>query len=96
MSPRIAKFQWDDANLKHLLRHKVSREEVEQAFLDPFARLEDNVRRNGEVRFQMLGQTMEGRVLTVIFVIRNGEIRPVTAYSAKGRLLARYNAGRVR
>jgi uncharacterized DUF497 family protein len=44
----------------------------------------------------MMGETHEGRVLTVVFTIRGGEIRPITAYSAKGKLLARYNAGRVK
>jgi uncharacterized DUF497 family protein len=96
VSPRIARFQWDEANLAHIARHGITRAEVEQAFLDPSARVEGNAIREGEVRFQMLGETHAGRVLTVIFIIRGGEIRTVTAYPANGGLLARYNAGRLR
>jgi uncharacterized DUF497 family protein len=96
VSPRIARFQWDEANLAHITLHLVSRDEVEQAFLDDLARLEGSQIVNGEARNQMIGGTKDGRVLAVIFVIRRGEIRPVTAYTAKGRVLARYMAGRTK
>lgn len=96
MTPRIARFQWDVANLAHIARHSVTSVEVEEAFLDVFARTEGSLRRNGELRFRMLGETREGRVLVVVFSIRQGQIRTVTAHSAKGKLLAQYNAGRLR
>lgn len=96
VSPRIAKFQWDEANLAHIACHEMTRLDVEEAFLDPFALLEGNVSRKGEVRFRMLGQIADGRVISIVFVIRTGEIRAVTAHPVKGRRLLRYMAGRLR
>jgi len=70
--------------------------DVEQAFLDPFAMVEGNVYRKGEMRFRMMGQIADGRFISVVFVIRGGEIRTVTAHPVKGKRLAVYVAGRSR
>ena len=90
MTPRIARFEWDNANLGHIAKHLVAREEVEQAFLDPFSILDLYNNDRGERRYRMLAETSDGRVLIVIFAIRKQSIRTVTAFSAKSKLLAKY------
>jgi uncharacterized DUF497 family protein len=82
MTPR---FDWDDANMAHIARHDVVPGEVQEAFLDPFQVLKDSFYRRGELRYVMLGETPEGRILNVVFVTRGAAIRPVTAYTAKRR-----------
>lgn len=74
-------FDWDESNTEHLARHDVSREEAE-AFFD-FPRHEENQVVKGELRTWALGKTLNGRYLTLIYTIRNGRIRPITAHTAK-------------
>ena len=66
-------FDWDEANEDHILRHDVYPEEVEDVFAgNPF------IRRVGE-RYVAHGRDGSGRYLTVVFVVRKGMIRVVTA-----------------
>ena len=90
MTPRVARLQWDDANLGHIALHFVTRDEVEQAFFDTFSTLEHFDEVTGEKRYRMLAKAPDGPVLAIVFVIRQQSIRTVTAYSAKGKLLAKY------
>jgi uncharacterized DUF497 family protein len=72
-------FDWDDANLEHIEAHNVTQEEAEEALTDP-ARIGLPVyNTSGETRYGSLGRTESGRILAVIFTIRNGRVRVVTA-----------------
>ena len=82
MSPRIARFDWDAGNLGHIARHDVSSDEVQEAILDRFCMLESSEVRSGHLRYRATGETVAGRIVTVIFEIRDGSIRTVTAYTA--------------
>ena len=75
-------FDWDKDNIEHIARHGVEPYEVEEALLDPerIARNARNVR--GEVRRAVLGATEAGRILFVIYTIRNEKIRPVMSRDA--------------
>ena len=74
-------FQWDDANLpKVWKRHAVSAAECEQAFFNvPLMAAPDDKHSAKEPRFYMLGRTNMGRCLFVVFTIRGGLIRVVSA-----------------
>jgi uncharacterized protein len=83
VSARIVSFDWDETNVQHLARHGVMKEEVMEAFLDPYSDRGDTRWERGESRYTMIGETGSGRPLTVVFAIREGCIRPVTAYTPK-------------
>jgi len=72
-------FEWDAENRKHVARHRITPEEVEEAVLiEP---LEADVQQHeGEERVLCFGRTKSGRLLTVLYTERRGKIRVVTAY----------------
>jgi len=76
------RFEWDDANLEHIARHNVSREEAEQAMTnDP---MDDGYEvTKGEERWTMTGHTNRLRILKVVWTLRHGTVvRVVTAFDA--------------
>ena len=88
MGPKF-QFQWDDSNREHVLRHKVTTEEFEQAMSnDPmFIDLKDE---SGEDRWYALGPTNGMRMLFLVFTYRGSSIRPIAAWDAPKRLRDRY------
>jgi uncharacterized DUF497 family protein len=75
-------FEWDRANESHAARHRVTREEFEQAINnDPVLVAEYKIRR--EWRTHVVGITDRGRLLELVYTIRRGSIREVTAYPLK-------------
>ena len=75
-------FDWDDANArKSLHKHGVTQAEAEQVFAGDPLLAEDFGHSHAEVRFQALGETIEGRRLHVTFTLRgNGKkIRVISA-----------------
>lgn len=78
-------FDWDESNLRHLSRHRVSRREFEQAVSnDPI--LVDYSEEAGEERWRALGITDDLRVLLMIFTFRGQRVRPISAWGADKRL----------
>ncbi len=94
MSPRVVRFDWDEANIAHIARHDVTPPEVEVAIADPFCYLESSEKRQGQLRYRATGETADGRILTVVFEVRRGRVRPVTAYTAPKKKQAAYFARR--
>ncbi len=88
-APPRWEFDWDAANLRHLARHRVTREEFEQAMnLDPiFMDVGDEA---GEERWYALGPTSALRVLFLVFTLREGRVRPVTGWTASRKLREMY------
>lgn len=78
-------FQWDLGNLsKNLLKHKVFRTEIEEVFLSGTAfplGLQITPKAN-EQRLGVLGATLGGKLLQVVFTMRDGKIRPISARPA--------------
>jgi uncharacterized DUF497 family protein len=75
-------FDWDDGNArKSLHKHGVTQAEAEQVFAGDPLLAEDFGHSHAEVRFQALGETIEGRRLHVTFTLRsNGKkIRVISA-----------------
>ena len=94
MGDERPRFEWDRANRDHIARHGGRPEEAEQAILDPHAILLEIETSRGEERTKAVGITASGRLLVVVFALRVGAIRPITAYDAGTRLEALYFAYR--
>ncbi len=72
----ITEFEWDDDNIEHVARHHVSPDEVEAVAFDdePWVK-----RARGETRY-MLGYTVAGRYLFVVYILKGkGRARVITA-----------------
>jgi len=77
-------FDWDSANIAHVARHGVAPAEAEQVISGaalPLTRQE----REGEERYTELGQTLQGRLLIVVWAWRRDKIRVITAFPAAPR-----------
>jgi len=74
-------FDWDTENTKHLAAHKVTPAEFEQAMNNDPLDL-DYESTGNEERYRSIGLTNGARFLLVVWTVRNGKIRAVTAYPA--------------
>ena len=86
-------FDWDEANEEHIARHGVTPEEAEEAFFDVSRTRADVYSTETERRRGLLGRTEDGRLLFVIYTLRGGAIRVITARDASSqhrRLYARH------
>ena len=74
-------FEWDEGNAeKNWLQHRVTPSECEQVFFNqPLLAGEDRKHSIGENRFFALGQTGTGRLLFIVFTIREKLIRIISA-----------------
>lgn len=74
-------FQWDSANAdKSWHRHGVSRAECEEVFFNqPILLYEDVKHSHSELRNYVLGKTEASRKLFIVFTIREGLIRIISA-----------------
>lgn len=82
-------FEWDEGNLQHIIHDHPEREntvaEVESIFTDPYFKAvfdrPDPV--SQEPRYCGVGRGTTGKEKYVVFVVRNGKIRPITCHRAK-------------
>ena len=75
-------FDWDDGNARKNEKHGVSKQEVEQVFLNaPLIVAGDRKRSQQEPRFHALGRTDQDRRLHITFAERGNRtlIRPISA-----------------
>ena len=72
-------FEWDDYNLNHIARHGVSREEFEDTFRHPM--VEEVISSGREDRVTAMARTSLGRYLFLVYTMRTGHVRAVTAYT---------------
>ena len=79
---KITGFNWDDGNARKNEKHGVSLAEAEQVFFNaPLLLLEDGAHSQNEPRVHALGKTDEGRMLHIMFTLRQsgGLIRVISA-----------------
>jgi len=78
MSIQVAGFDWDDANLKKLAKHRVTQEEAEEIFyIAPW--IDEGAYEKGhEKRYRCLGITSQGRYLAAFFTLRRRLIRNIS------------------
>ena len=68
---RVNGLIWDDWNKKHIARHRVTIEEVEEVFLGTFRAVESHRK-----RIQISGSTRSGRKLTIILSPEDRNLTP--------------------
>jgi uncharacterized protein len=78
------RFEWDEGNQeKNLLKHRVNATECEEVFFDPHKRfVKETIRLAGERRerrYIMIGRTSEKRALYIVFTMRKGKVRVISA-----------------
>lgn len=75
-------FDWDDGNAEHILYdHDVTPDEAMEVFYnEPLPLLRHQV--GQEWRQRIVGITHGQRILTVVFTLRKGKVRVVTAFDA--------------
>jgi uncharacterized DUF497 family protein len=79
VSPEIEGFDWDAANVGHIMRHAVTPFEVEEVVDRPHITIPAKTVK-GETRWKLLGKTRVNRYLLVVFTVRRKLFRTVTAY----------------
>jgi uncharacterized DUF497 family protein len=87
---RAGDFEWDKCNEEHVRRHGVEPEEVEEAPTDPERKPLAAYNKGGERRRGVIGATEAGRILFVIYAVREGRVRPITANDATRTQKRRY------
>ena len=78
---QVIKFEWDQGNqAKNQKKHNVTVTEAEEIFFDDNKHeYPDPTHSAKEVRKIVVGSTREGRLLFVIYTIRNKKIRIISA-----------------
>lgn len=74
-------FEWDEGNRdKNREKHSVSVSEVEEVFFDPYKRAYPDPKHSlNEPRSIIVGKTKLGRLLFVVYTIRDKRIRVISA-----------------
>ena len=74
-------FEWDDANIEHLLKHSVVSDEVEESCVNkPY------IRKTAGGRYLVYGVTDDGRYLFIVGTNKGrGVFRTITARDMTGR-----------
>lgn len=73
-------FQWDRGNKDKNIKHGVTNKEIEDAFLDENRAVSpDHKHSYREQRFVLLGMTSDERLLYVVFALRQGVVRVISA-----------------
>jgi uncharacterized DUF497 family protein len=72
-------FDWDDGNTAKCAKHGLTQAEIESVFrLDPDVS-PDPLHSQTEDRFVATGLTLSGRFVFVVFCLRRGKLRPISA-----------------
>jgi len=87
-------FDWDEANLGHIAKHDVTREEAEQAILnDPLdTELQIVEGSSDEERLLQVGETDKGRILQLLTTWRGGKVRVISVWDAPKQVKTYYLA----
>lgn len=90
--PQPLEFEWDEGNKdKNFIKHKVNNKEAEEIFFNkPFQVFPDPKHSDKEQRFVAFGNTNKGRLLTVVFTVRNNKIRVISARNQSSKERSKY------
>ncbi|MBI1925149.1 BrnT family toxin [Candidatus Poribacteria bacterium] len=84
-------FDWDSGNINKNLKHNVHDWEIEEVFDDPHMKTRSRGIINGEERIEALGRVQtNGRYLRIVFTLRSGLIRPISARDMNQQERRRY------
>jgi uncharacterized protein len=74
-------FDWDEQNERHLANHGISRSDAEDVLSGNHILMEYQVEGN-EQRWVAVGATRTGRILNIVFAVRDETMRPITGWAA--------------
>jgi uncharacterized protein len=79
--PEPLEFEWDEPNKNKIwLKHKVSTEECEEAFLTEYVFTQpDALHSVSEERNILISKTKKGRILFIVYTLRKNKVRVVSA-----------------
>jgi len=85
-------FQWDTGNLgKNKKSHNVAEKEAEEVFFDKKKRtFKDHVHSKKEERFRVIGKSKQKRLLFIVFTVRLGRIRIISARDTNRKEVSLY------
>ena len=81
---KITGFEWDKGNIdKSYTKHGITPNEAEEVFIDKNVGIERDVKhQEKEERYIAIGETLEQKLLFVVFALRNYIIRVISARRA--------------
>jgi len=74
-------FDWDKHNERHLAKHGITTVDAEDVLSGNHVLLEYQTE-GDEPRWVAVGATRTGRILNIVFTIRNRAVRPITGWIA--------------
>jgi uncharacterized DUF497 family protein len=78
----ISEFEWDENNIEHISKHNVFPDEIEDVAFDD----DPWIRKGREGTRYMLGYTIAGRYLFIVYVLKGkGIARVITAMDMDGK-----------
>lgn len=85
-------FDWDEGNReKNWIKHGVTTEECEEVFANtPRVLTDDPGHSVTEARYSMLGKTNAGRKIQIVFTVREGFVRVISARDQSKKERSRY------
>lgn len=83
-------FDWDQGNIEKCRRHGLTLAEIESVFDGAVIILPDLDHSELENRLRGIGVTVTGRSAFVVFTMRNGKLRPLSARFMHRREVDRY------
>lgn len=83
-------FQWDEGNSAKCRKHGVTRLEIEDLFSRDVLVIEDRANSQAEQRFRAIGVSSGARHIFVVFTLRDGLLRPLSARYMHAKEIRRY------
>ena len=84
-------FEWDDGNIKKILR-RYQLKEVEEFFDQEIFVITDPTHSKVELRFIAVGLSSKGKPMFVCFTLRNSKIRVISARFMRTKEALRYES----
>lgn len=76
-------FEWDNGNEdKNLVKHGITNEEAEQTFFNFNVALVDEAHSQKEERYQLIGESLSGKILFIVFTERSDKVRIISVRTA--------------
>lgn len=76
-----SEFDWDEASERHLSRHGITRSDAEDALSGNHILVEYQME-GDEQRWIAVGATRAGRIVSIVFAVRNEVIHPITGWTS--------------
>ena len=91
--PEAVEFEWDEGNeQKNWIKHNVSAREAEEPFLTKEQLILEDIRHSTqlEARYILIGKSKQGRMLFIVYTIREEKIRIISARDADRKEVVLY------